>query len=132
MRPLNATLLSPVWPVRVRVASVTVRVQRGRRRRRRLSGRQVRPTRRPRALTWIAIFTVAGWSRRNEKTVPFLWRLAAVRPVSGVDPGPTANTLLVSLNPAMAARVGGEMLTVGRLVSTVNELRGVVPTPRPL
>src|SRR5438128_1707309 len=83
MRPVKATLFSPAWAVRVSVAIVMTRLQRGLWRSLRESGLQRWPTRRPRALVWMAIFIVAGWSRRKEKTVPFLWRLAAVRPVSG-------------------------------------------------
>src|SRR6476646_827282 len=108
MRPVNATLLSPAWPVRVSLAIVMVRVQRGLRRSLRESGLHARPTRRPRALVWIAICTMAGWSRRKENTVPFLWRVAAVRPDSVVEEPPTRNTELVSRRAVIVALVAAE------------------------
>src|SRR5216684_669008 len=122
MRPLNAILLSPACAVRVRVARVRVRVQRGLWRRLRLSGRQLRPTRRPGALVWIAILTVAGWSRRKANTVPVLWRWVAVRPVSGVEEAPTVKVELVSASAEMVA------LVARRLTGGV----GLPPPPLPV
>src|SRR5947209_18684640 len=103
MRPLNGTLFIPACATRTSVASVIVRVQRGLWRSLRLSGRQLRPTRRPRAFVVIAIFTSAGRSSRNEKVVPRLWRgLRAVRALSGVEAGPTTNTELLSCSAEIA------------------------------
>src|SRR5712691_53161 len=107
MRPVNATLLAPVCPVRVSVAVVMVRAQRGLWRSLRLSARQRRPTRRPRALRLIAILIVAGWSSWKKKVVPRLWRFAAVWPVSGVDERSAVKIELVSPNAEIVALVGG-------------------------
>ena len=78
IRPLNGTRLSPVCPLRVSVTTVVVRVQR---RVPRAPGLAWRQPRGPRASVRMTIVIVAGWSRRNENTVPRLVRAAAARPL---------------------------------------------------
>jgi hypothetical protein len=96
MRPLNGSLFAPACVLRVNLA--TVRKQ-----------RTVRGfpagVRRHMAFVVITIVTVAGWSSRNEKTVPRLGAAAAVRPSSGVDRRATANTAFVSASIEIVGRV---------------------------
>jgi hypothetical protein len=87
-------------PLRVSIAMVVVVCwQRGLLRRLRLSGVQQRSMRRTGAVIWIAIFTVAAWSRWKEKAWPAgvchlevlaeqLDRVAGERgAAAGLDPG---------------------------------------------